>query len=184
MTSRSSPMLLAALLLTATAADTHAQQRRGRQPEVARWAPVALGVRFGWDQNAQQEVLGAQIRVPVLRSGMLEIVPSADVTFIPVEKDYQYAVEAAWVSGGARGGLMAQAGVAWRSTTITADEPDGRETFFGYVVGIGGKSMVGPVQVELGLRWIFLDGTTYRPSLASLGVNLPLWSAGDRGASR
>lgn len=181
---RSSALLLIALLLTAGGVDTEAQQRRGRQTEEARWAPIAVGVRAGWDQNAQQEALGAQIRVPVLRSGMIEIVPSADVTFIPIERDYQYTVEAAWVSGGARGGLLAQAGVAWRSTTITADDLDGRETFFGYVVSIGGMSMVGPVQVELGLRWIFLDDTTYRPSLASLGVNVPLWSADEEGGLR
>lgn len=183
MTFRSSVLLLAWLLLTAGAADADAQQRRGRQTQEARWAPVAVGIRGGWDQNARREMLGGQIRIPVLRSGMLEVVPSADVTFIPVERDYQYAVEAAWVSGGARGGLMVQGGVGWRSTTITADDPDGRETFVGYVLGLGGKTAAGPVQVEVAIRWLFLQGTTYRPSMIGLGVNLPLWSV-DGGTSR
>lgn len=183
MTFRSSSLLLAWLLVAAGTAHADAQQRRGRQTVEARWAPVAVGVRAGWDQRARQEVLGGQIRIPVLRSGFVEVVPSADVVFRPVEKDYQYAVEAAWVSGGARGGLLVQGGVGWRNTTITADDPDGRETFFGWLLGVGGKSEVEPVQVELTIRWIFLRGTTYRPSMVSLGVNLPLWSVDD-GASR
>ncbi|NNL29396.1 MAG: hypothetical protein HKO77_00150, partial [Gemmatimonadetes bacterium] len=171
--------VLTMLLLVTAAAQMDAQVRRGRQvEEQARWAPPSVGVRGGYDQRANAEALGAQIRLPVVRSGVLELIPSADVAFLNGAKDYQYGVEAAWVPGGIRRGIFIVGGVAWRDTPLgqAVPVPVGRNTFFGYVLGAGAASGVGPLEFELAIRWTFLDDTTYRPNLASLGVNYPFWS--------
>lgn len=173
-TSRS---LAALLLLAVVASDLDAQVRRGREnTDAVRWAPVAVGVHGGYDQRANAEVLRAAVRIPVVRSGVVELVPGADVAFLRTSKDYQYGAELAWVPGGTRGGVIVAAGVAWRDTPIEATSPGGRNTFFGYVLGGGAKSPVGPLELEVGVRWVFLNDTDYRPNMATIGVNLPLWS--------
>lgn len=170
-------MAAALVLLAVSAAQIDAQVRRGRQVnEEARWASPAIGIRGGWDQRANAEVLGLQLRIPVVRSGVLEVIPSTDVAFLSGAKDYQYSAEMAWVPGGVRGGVFFAGGVAWRDTPLGRVVSTGRNTFFGYVLGAGAKSAVGPVEFEVGVRWTFLNDTTYRPNLASIGINYPFWS--------
>jgi len=177
---KSAPLSLTSLvlLLVAGAVDVDGQVRRGRDSgETARWAPIAIGIRGGWDQRANAEALGAQLRLPIVRSGIVELAPSADVVFLQGAKDYQYSLEMAWLpAGAARGGVFLTGGVGWRDTPIGTELPDERTTYFGYVLGAGGKTRVGPLEIELGLRWTFLNDTNYRPNLASFGVNLPVWS--------
>lgn len=178
-------LLAPSLLLLVTAAQLDAQVRRGRDPQgTAPWAPVAIGVRGGWDQKANGEVLGAHVRIPVLRTGVVELVPNADVVFLEGAKDYQYGVEAAWIPGGVRGGAFVVGGLAWRDTPIDAPSPGESSTFFGGVLGVGVRSRVGPLELELGLRWTFLNDTSYRPNSATIGVNYPLWSARTRRDAR
>lgn len=176
MPSRARTLFAAALLVAVGASEIDAQVRRGRQVDETRWAPPSVGVRGGYDQRARAEVLGAQLRVPVVRSGVVEVIPSADIVFLRGAKDYQYALEAAWVPGGARGGVFFAGGVALRDTPLGTATPGERNTFFGYVLGAGAKSRVGPLEFEVGIRWTFLNDTTYRPNLASLGINYPFWS--------
>lgn len=173
--------LAAALaLVLGSVREAESQVRRGRDPEpVQRWTPPSVGVRGGWDQRANAELLGAQVRIPVLRSGIVQLVPSADVAFLQGVKEYQYGAEVSWVPGGRRGGVFVTGGVGWRDSVFSADgSTDSRRTFFGYVLGAGVKSQVGPLEFELGLRWIFLDDTSYRPSPATVGINYPLWDTG------
>lgn len=174
--------LRAALLLLGLLAwlptDAEAQVRRGRatEDEGPTWAPVAIGVRFGWDGPANGEVLGAHVRIPVLRSGVLELVPSAEVVFPPGTKEYQYNLEAVYVTGGARGGPFVGGGVGWRDAVLAdIDLEDPRETYFAWIAVVGLKGGVGPLQLEAAFRWSFLDGTSYRPNPATLGLNFPLW---------
>lgn len=180
MNSRSVALLATLLALSTLTVDGEAQVRRGRAPEPsARWSPIAVGVRGGWDQRANAEVLGAHLRVPVLRSGIVELVPNGEVAFLRGAKDYQYGVDAAWVPGGARGGVFLSAGIAWRDTPIASlDTGDVRETYFGWVAGAGGKTGVGRMQLEVDLRWVFLNDTSYRPNSATLGINFPFWRIG------
>ncbi|MDX1494889.1 MAG: hypothetical protein R3253_12550, partial [Longimicrobiales bacterium] len=111
----------------------------------------------------------------VVRSGVVEVIPSADVVFLAGAKDYQYALEAAWVSGGARGGAFFAGGVALRDTPLEAEEGE-RNTFFGFSLGAGARSGVGPLEFEVNIRWVFLNDTAYRPNMASIGVGYPFWS--------
>ncbi len=173
------PVTAAFLLLIVGAAEINAQVRRGRQvEEQLRWASPSVGVRGGYDQRANAELLGAQLRLPVVRSGIIELIPGADVVFLNGAKDYQYSVEAAWVPGGIRRGVFLAGGIAWRDTPLgqAVPVPVGRNTYFGYVLGAGASSGVGPLEFEVAIRWTFLNDTTYRPNMASIGVNYPFWS--------
>lgn len=161
--------------------DASAQVRRGRDSgPTDRWAPPAVGARAGWDQRANAEVLGVHLRVPIVRSGIFELVPNAEMAFLTGAKDYQYGVEAAWVPAGTRGGIVLSGGVAWRDTPIGAADAEGdpRRTYFGWVLGAGGRTSVGRAEVEVKLRWVFLNDTTYRPNSVTLGFAFPFWQVG------
>ena len=164
------------LLIVPSAVD--AQVRRGRQAEeVPRWAPIAVGLKAGWDSRANGEVLGGHVHIPVVRNGVFELYPSAEAVFLRGAKEYQYNIDAAWVPGGVRGGIFAGGGVGWRDSLIGTDLGDPRQTFFGFNAFGGGKTNLGRLQIEFLLRWTFLKDTQYQPNSASLGINLPLWRA-------
>lgn len=183
------PLSLAALFALAVSAtappEISAQARRGRDSgPTERWAPPAVGVRAGFDQRANAQVLGAYVRVPILRSGIVELVPNAEMAFLTGAKDYQYGLEAAWVPAGTRGGVLLTGGVAWRDTPVGApDAVEPRRTHFGWVLGLGGRADLGRFQVEVSLRWIFLDDAPFQPTPATLGVAFPFWQVGPRGES-
>lgn len=171
--------VLAALVVLASSAD--AQVRRGRaQPETPRWAPLALGVRFGWEQDriANGSMVGGELRIPVLRSGQVEIVPSADIIWLQNTREYQYNADVLFVPQGPRGGVFLGGGLGWRDSlygAVTAGEP--RRTYLGYNLVIGGRTAIGPVQLAATLRWIFLDGSEFSPNALTLGLSYPLWRA-------
>lgn len=177
-------LLLFALGLVFLPSLADAQVRRGRTAqEGPPWAPVTIGARFGWDQAASGEVLGAQIRIPVVRSGAVEVVPNAEMIFLTGTKEYQYNLEAAYVSGGARGGIFVGGGIGWRDSVFGAlDLDDPRDTYFGWIAAVGAKGGLGVLQFELALRWAFLNDTDYRPNSATLGLNYPLWRVTPEGS--
>jgi len=138
------------------------------------WAPVLLGVRFGYDNNSTGSVAGAQVRIPVIPSGYAELVPNGEITFHPGLREYDYALDLVGVSGGRRGGIFAGGGVTWRNTLY--DGP-GRETkVWGDVVAGVRTGRLGrvPLSAQLELRWVFLRGPV-DPRLLTFGVNFPLW---------
>lgn len=174
-------LALAATTLALLTSHVDAQVRRGRaQPQArAPWAPIVVGVRFGWEQDnlvSGNATLGAGIRLPVLPNGKVEILPSADVVFLTNAKDYQYSIDGVWAPNGPRSGVYFGAGVGWRDSLIGAASPgDGRSTYFGYNLLLGGKTGLGPLQLEFMLRWIFLNDTDYSPNSFGVGLGLPLW---------
>jgi len=166
------------VLLVTLPGTLDAQVRRGRQAEEAPpWAPIAIGVKVGYDSSTNGEVLGAQVRIPVVRAGTIELYPNLEIAWPPAGgKEYQYNIDAAWVPGGVRGGVFAGGGVGWRDSLIGTDLGNPRQTLIGFNAFGGGKTSIGPVQVELVLRWTFLKDTQYQPNSAGIGVNLPLWN--------
>ncbi len=166
---------LVVLVTLAAPALAHAQQP-DQSGSAAGWAPASLGVRLGFDQAARGEVIGAQLRVPVLPSGRVELMPSGDVTFLTGLRDYGFNLDAVYVSGGRRGGIYLGGGLALRNSLFTSEPDADRETktAFGAVIGVkgGGPGRLG-TQVEF--RWIFLPDDDYDPRTISLGVNFPLW---------
>lgn len=179
---RSATILLAFLSFVA-ASELSAQVRRGRAQQTApRWAPVSAGVRFGYDQSARGEIIGVHLHVPVIRSGVIEVSPSAERIFVLGTNETQYTVQLDYVPGGLRGGVILGAGLAWRDAIAGTNAVDPRRTYFGYTAMVGGKNNFGPVQIEIGLRWTFLDDTGYQPQAATLGLNVPFWRVGPGGS--
>jgi hypothetical protein len=87
-----------------------------------------------------------------------------------------------YVTGGRQGGLYAGGGVGWRDTVINATSTEPRSNLLAYSLVVGATS--GPaarLRTQLELRWIFLEGTTFRPIPVTLGVSLPLWRAAPSG---
>jgi hypothetical protein len=179
-TARTVAALVAALAILASSAD--AQVRRGRaQPVTPGWAPIAVGFRAGWEQDrvANGSMLGGELRIPVIRSGKVEIVPSADMIWLQNTKEYQYNADVLFVPQGPRGGVFLGGGVGWRDSlwgAVSAEEPS-RKTFLGYNLVIGGRTAIGPLQLTVTLRRIFLDGSDYSPTALTLGLSYPLWRA-------
>jgi len=136
----------------------------------------------GYDEQARGEVLGAQFRIPILRNGILEFVPNAEMVWVTQSKEYQYNLELAVVPGGLSGGLVIGGGAGWRDAVVGTNAQDPRNTIFGWVVSVGGKTGLGPIQIEALLKWTWLNDTDYRPNSASLGVNYPFWTIGGPGA--
>lgn len=171
---RSQTTVLALLALALLVSPASAQMRMGGGTSSG-WAPAQIGARFGYDYNSTGSVVGAQLRVPVIPSGFVEIVPNADITFLTGLKEYQYGVDAVFVSGGRRGGIFLGGGVVWRNSIF--DDPPNRETKTApdVVAGVrSGPLFGGNLNSQLEIRWVFLD-TAVKPRIFTFGVNFPLW---------
>jgi hypothetical protein len=126
-------------------------------------------------------VVGVQVRIPLVRNGIVELVPNVDRIFVPRSNETQYGLDIDWVPGGRAGGIMIGGGLGWRDSVIGVAPGQPRTTFFGYSARVGGKNNIGPVQLEIALRWTFLNDTDYRPNSATFGLNLPLWRSSPQG---
>ena len=58
-------------------------QRRGQEEGTSqRWSPVSIGLYVGYDNQPSGEVAGAQMRIPVLPSGTVELLSGGNITFL------------------------------------------------------------------------------------------------------
>lgn len=176
------PALALVLALTALPGTAQGQFRGGGAPPQAAgagWPPAMAGIRGGYDYNSNGSVLGAQLRIPVHRSGNVELVPNAEVTFFTGLKEYQGGVDAVWVTGGRRGGVYAGGGIAWRNTIWVPGGERETRTAPTAVVGLrtsaGGGALFG---IQLETRWTYPEGG-FRPRVLTLGINVPLWGRRD-----
>lgn len=171
---RRSATLILGLALLLAPAGVDAQRGGGRSQDAGQgWPAPTAGLRVGYDDNSTGTVLGAQFRIAALPSGMVELVPNADVTFLPGLKEYQYGVDAVLVSGGRRGGIFAGGGIAWRNTIY---EGPGRETRMAPVLVVGARSSAlfgAPFGTQIEMRWTYPDGV-FKPRALTFGVNFPL----------
>jgi hypothetical protein len=186
MTSHAPARLLVLVLLLALPAGAQSQRRPAPPPPGSSpgWTPAMLGFRFGYEDRSNASVVGAQLRVPILPSGIVEVVPNGDITFLRGLKEYQWGADATWVSSGRRGGLYAGVGAIWRNS-IYADSTTTRETRGGWDVVVGLKTMPGgslPVGIQLEERFVFVN-VPFKPRVLSFGVNFPLWGWGRRSGS-
>ncbi|HSG49332.1 MAG TPA: hypothetical protein VLA43_16035, partial [Longimicrobiales bacterium] len=108
------------------------------------WPPASAGFRAGYDYNSTGSVVGLQLRLPVLPSGFVEVVPNGEMTFLTGLREVQGGVDVVFVSGGRRGGLYAGGGVGWRNTLYEGPE---RETRLAptLVAGARSSALFGPV---------------------------------------
>jgi hypothetical protein len=177
----SSTWLALAMLTLLTPLATEAQRRRPRQPATASWPSISIGVKAGYDNNANAEVLGAQLRVPLLRNGSVNLMPSADVTFLRGLKAYQYNIEALYLLAGRQGGPYFGGGLAFRNTIYGANPNFPRETRRGYSIVVGATfGGAGSFRPQLEARWVFLsksdldEFTPVNPRVVTFGINIPL----------
>lgn len=177
--------LLCLLLTLALPGVVQAQRSPGAGASSPGWSPAQAGIRVGYDNSAHGTVLGAQLRLPVIPSGWVEVIPSGDVTFLPGLKEYQFNADAVVVTGGRSGGLYAGGGVAVRNTIFGQGGDRETRTGTNLVAGLMTRGLVGdlPLGIQVEARWVFLDAD-FDPRLFTFGVNLPLWGWDRRGGGR
>ena len=184
-----SKWLAVALLTFGTPLASEGQRTGPRQPAAAPWPSITIGAKAGYDNNANAELLGAQLRVPLLRNGSLELMPSADVTFVTGLREYQYSVEALYILGGPRGGPYVGGGLAFRNTIYGREASIPRETRRGYSIIVGSKfGAQTNFGVQLEVRWVFIseavsdEVSPVDPQVVTLGINIPLTGRGNHPA--
>jgi len=164
--------LLGPLVLAGTVTPVTAQAPAAEAP----WASVTAGLRIGYDNNVNGELVGGQIRIPLLRDGSLEFVPSGDITFVPRLREYQGNLDVTWIPrGSGSSGAFVGGGLAFRNT-IFGDPLTPRETRRGYniVAGLKSGSRDSLIQSQLELRWTRIKDIAFNPQTVSFGVNLRL----------
>jgi len=140
------------------------------------WPAPEIGVRFGYDNSQKEEVLGALLRIPVLRNGHVELMPGGDVTFLRGLKEYQLNIEAVYLQAGRDGGFYGGGGIGWRNTLPPSDLEGDKQTFTTYSIVAGLKlTGVGPLSFLFEFRRIFASDLGVDPQLLALGVAIRLW---------
>jgi hypothetical protein len=146
------------------------------RPQQGGWPPVEIGARVGYDNVQRQEVVGMLLRIPVLPNRTIELVPSADVTFLRGFKEYQFNADAVYVFAAADGGLYAGGGIGLRSTFPPVNPPQGRQTITTFAVVAGLKlTNLNRVNPMIEFRRIFASELVVDPQLFSIGVTFELW---------
>jgi hypothetical protein len=171
-------LILFLLALAVTAGELRAQavpgEAAGQQGGLRSWAPPSFGVRLGWDQRQREEMLGGQVRIPIVPSGVVEVMGSADVTFLLNLKEYQYNLEAVYVLDGRAGGLYGGAGLGFRNSIYPGSVR--RTTDVGYTAVAGFRLVgLGLIVPQLEYRWIFINDAPFNYQTLAIGVNLALW---------
>jgi hypothetical protein len=146
----------------------------GAQEEPEGWAPPSVGVHFGYDNRQRSSLVGGQLRLPVLPSGEIELMGSANASFVNGFTDYQYNFEVVYVLDGRAGGLYGGGGLGLRSALFSTT--GGRTTEMGYT-GVLGIRLVGLglIVPQIEYRWIFIDAASFTYQQLTFGASLALW---------
>ena len=153
--------------------ELHAQGAQ-EPPGPGGWTPPSFGLRLGWDQRQREEVVGAYLRLPILPTGELEVMGSADVTFLLNLKEYQYNVEIVYVLDGRAGGLYGGGGFGMRNT-IYPNKVE-RTTELGYTAVVGFRLVgLGFLVPQVEYRWAFIHQAPFTYQNLTIGVSVAPW---------
>lgn len=167
--------LVAAAALCAPAAAS-AQLARLPGDNVGGWPAIEIGIRAGYDNGLREEFVGALLRVPVLASGRVELMPNMDITFLRGLREYQYNLEAVYLTVPGEGGLYAGGGMGFRNTILPADPAAGRQTITTWNLVIGAKFAMGErLNPMVEFRRAFASDLAVDPQQISLGATIELW---------
>ncbi|MEX2049586.1 MAG: hypothetical protein WEB90_08425 [Gemmatimonadota bacterium] len=167
--------LVAAATLAAPAAAS-AQLARLPGDSAGGWPAIEIGIRAGYDNGLREELVGALLRVPVLPSGRVELMPNMDVTFLRGLKEYQYNLDAVYLTVPGEGGLYAGGGIGLRSTILPSDPAAGRQTITTWNLVIGAKFEMGErLNPMVEFRRAFTSDLAVDPQQISLGATIELW---------
>jgi hypothetical protein len=168
--------LVTVVALLVVPASVQAQFRAGPQGESRGWAPASIGARVGYDNAQRGWMSGGFVGIPVLPSGMVELLSSFDVTFLPGFDEYQTNFEAVYLSGDRRGGLMAGGGVGFRNSVFDPDPSAPRRTVLTFSLVIGARfGTLGRFRPQVETRWILQDEWPRDPRQLEVGVGVALW---------
>jgi hypothetical protein len=167
--------LLTCLALACLPTSVQGQFGSGEQVDTTGWAPAGVGVRGGYDNELQGWMTGAYLSVPVIRRGSIELLPNADITFLPGFKEYQGNLELVYIGGGRRGGLMAGGGVGLRNSVFGPDPTAERRTVTTFSLMIGARIGTGRIRGQVETRWILQDEYAGDPRHVAIGVGFALW---------
>jgi hypothetical protein len=171
-----STFLCTATLLALGRGDLVAQGSGAAPGGPSGWAPIEMGARVGFDSDGFTDavLLGAQMRIPVIPSGHVKIVPNGAVMFLSGLREYQTALDAVVVTGGRSGGLYLGGGPVWLNSIFTGPDRT-TEVGWSFVVGLSLPGVSGvPFGTQLQLRQSYVADLRRR-RVFSLGVNFPLW---------
>lgn len=174
-TSIALPLVLAVALATLPASASG--QRRPSSPATG-WPPVEIGIHGGFDYRSTGSVFGGQMRIPLLRSGFVELVPNGSVNFVRELRESMVGADLVGVLGGRQGGVYVGGGVTWRNALYDGVKTTKTEPTI--VVGLRSSRTFGaPFGVQLEVRWIQVSAPI-KPKFLTFGLNVPLWGWGER----
>lgn len=170
------PILVSILAALSWAIPVQAQFGGGQASESRGWAPVSIGARVGYDNAQKGEMAGGFIGIPLVRTGIVELMPSFDVTFLPGFEEYQANAEIAYFTGDRQGGVMVGLGMGLRNSLFSPDPDAERRNIVTYSVMLGVRlGTLGRFAPQLEARWILQDEWPRDPRQVSLGVGFALW---------
>lgn len=134
----------------------------------------SIGLRGGYDFDADAWSLGAQARVPITRK--LQFVPSGDAFFGEGATNWQLNADLAY-GVGPLGGIYLGAGLAALNWDADGAGGDDRSTSVGAntFIGLQAPGIRLPVRPFVEARWTFVEDAS--PFRLAVGANFPL---GDR----
>jgi hypothetical protein len=136
---------------------------------------MEIGIRAGYDNGLREELVGALLRVPVLASGRVEFMPNMDITFLRGLKEYQYNIEAVYLTVPGEG-VYVGGGMGFRSTILPSDPAAGRQTITTWNLVIGAKFEINErLNAMVEFRRAFASDLAVDPQQISLGASIELW---------
>lgn len=170
------PLVLALALATLPVSASGQARRSPRS--AGGWPPIEIGVHGGFDFRGTGSVFGGQMRIPLHRSGFVELVPNGDVSFLREYREYMIGGDLVAVLGGRQGGLYVGGGVTWRDAVYGGERSTQAEPTI--VVGVRASQVLGaPFGTQLEVRSIQVS-SPIKPKFLTLGINFPLWGWGER----
>ena len=168
--------ILCLLMLAVTTVEVGEAQRRGRDRDGdSFWrfgGAVELGVRGGYDFNAEVASAGSQLRIPIIRQ--LVLVPSGDVFFAEGDADADWQANAdLLLRMDELGGVYLGGGAAFVDEDFDADEEEEVEVGFNLLVGMeGGGLLSSRLRPFAEARWTFVED--FEPFRLVFGMNVPV----------
>lgn len=137
---------------------------------------LVLGVRTGYDFNANIWSAGGQFGIPI---GPIQFIPSGDVFFVEGDLDWQINLDAALplelgfgrLLGGIGAGLYGGGGLAIIYRDIAGASEDGTKVGTNLIIGIRLPLRSIHIQPFVEARWTFVDEEN--PFHLIAGINIP-----------
>jgi len=140
---------------------------------------MEIGIRAGYDYDADVWSVGGQFKLPLGLMRMLQIVPSGDIFFVEDKTDWQINADAA-IPFPLLPGSYAGGGLAVVNRDFTNSGDDKMKTGYNLFVGMMVPFIHLPVRFYVEARWTTIG--EYKPYCLVVGVNVLLGGVENRDA--